>query len=98
MPRGWARARKTILSGNAVTFIAALVLYLLAVGQVRLRVLPLGLTTILDVVVVFLVTWPLVYPRQQVDHAGQTGHNGLGAVQQVARGVAPPQLRDGDRP
>ena len=27
VPRGWARARKTILSGNAVSFIAALVLY-----------------------------------------------------------------------
>jgi len=61
VPRGWARARKTILSGNAVTFLAAAVLYVLAVGQVKGFAFTLGLTTILDVLVVFLVTWPLVY-------------------------------------
>ena len=61
VPRGWARARKTILSGNAVSFLAAAVLYFLAVGQVKGFAFTLGLTTILDVVVVFLVTWPLVY-------------------------------------
>ena len=61
VPRGWARARKTIISGNAVTFLAAVVLYVLAVGQVKGFAFTLGLTTILDVVVVFLVTWPLVY-------------------------------------
>ena len=61
VPRGWARARKTILSGNAVTFLAAAVLYVLAVGQVKGFAFTLGLTTILDVVVVFLVTWPIVY-------------------------------------
>ena len=36
-------------------------LYFLAVGQVKGFAFTLGLTTILDVVVVFLVTWPLVY-------------------------------------
>ena len=35
VPRGWARARKTIVSGNAVTFLAAAVLYALAIGQVQ---------------------------------------------------------------
>ena len=60
VPRGWARAGRTILSGNAVSFIAAAVLYVLAVGQVRGFAFTLGLTTILDVIVVFLVTWPLV--------------------------------------
>ena len=35
VPRGWASARKTIVSGNAVTFLAAAVLYFLAVGQVK---------------------------------------------------------------
>ena len=35
VPRGWARARKTILSGNAVSFLAAAVLYVLAIGQVK---------------------------------------------------------------
>ena len=85
VPRGWARARKTILSGNAVSFLAALVLYLLAVGQVKGFAFTLGLTTILDVVVVFLVTWPLVYMASKSTLLAKPALNGLGAVQQIAR-------------
>ncbi len=85
VPRGWARARRTILSGNAVSFIAAAVLYVLAIGQVRGFAFTLGLTTILDVVVVFLVTWPLVYMASKSRFWSKPGINGLGAVQQVAR-------------
>ena len=73
VPRGWVRARKTIVSGNAVTFLAAAVLYVLAIGQVKGFAFTLGLTTILDIVVVFLVTWPLVYLASQVADAGQAG-------------------------
>ncbi|ADT99774.1 protein translocase subunit SecD [Mycolicibacterium gilvum] len=85
VPRGWARARKTILSGNAVTFLAAAVLYFLAVGQVKGFAFTLGLTTILDVVVVFLVTWPLVYLASKSPLWAKPSLNGLGAVQQIAR-------------
>ncbi|GAB2649673.1 protein translocase subunit SecD [Prescottella soli] len=85
VPRGWARARRTILSGNAVSFIAAAVLYVLAIGQVRGFAFTLGLTTILDVVVVFLVTWPLVYLASKSRFWSKPSVNGLGAVQQVAR-------------
>ncbi|MGW6379122.1 protein translocase subunit SecD [Rhodococcus sp. NPDC055112] len=85
VPRGWARARRTILSGNAVSFIAAAVLYVLAVGQVRGFAFTLGLTTILDVVVVFLVTHPLVHLASKSDFWSKPSINGLGAVQQVAR-------------
>ncbi|MCV7104893.1 protein translocase subunit SecD, partial [Mycolicibacterium chitae] len=85
VPRGWARARKTILSGNAVSFIAAAVLYFLAVGQVKGFAFTLGLTTILDVVVVFLVTWPLVYLASKSATMAKPAFNGLGAVQQIAR-------------
>lgn len=85
VPRGWARARKTILSGNAVTFLAAAVLYFLAVGQVKGFAFTLGLTTILDVVVVFLVTWPLVYLASKSATMAKPAFNGLGAVQQIAR-------------
>jgi preprotein translocase subunit SecD len=85
VPRGWARARKTILSGNAVTFLAAAVLYFLAVGQVKGFAFTLGLTTILDVVVVFLVTWPLVYLASKSTTLAKPAFNGLGAVQQIAR-------------
>ncbi|WP_018600388.1 protein translocase subunit SecD [Mycobacterium sp. 155] len=85
VPRGWARARKTIVSGNAVTFLAALVLYVLAIGQVKGFAFTLGLTTLLDLVVVFLVTWPLVYLASKSPTMANPALNGLGAVQQIAR-------------
>ena len=98
VPRGWARARKTILSGNAVTFLAAAVLYVLAIGQVKGFAFTLGLTTILDVVVVFLVTWPLVYLASKSTTLSKPAFNGLGAVQQIARErrVCRASRRDGD--
>lgn len=58
--RAWERARRTILASDAVNFIAAVVLYLLAVGGVRGFAFTLGLTTIIDVVVVFLFTHPMI--------------------------------------
>jgi preprotein translocase subunit SecD len=85
IPRGWRRARKTILSGNAVTFLAAAVLYVLAIGQVKGFAFTLGLTTALDTVVVFLVTWPLVYLAGNSKTLAKPAYNGLGAVQQIAR-------------
>ena len=85
VPRGWARARKTILSGNAVSFLAAAVLYFLAVGQVKGFAFTLGLTTILDVLVVFTVTWPLVYLASKSSTMSKPALNGLGAVQRIAR-------------
>jgi preprotein translocase subunit SecD len=85
VPRGWVRARKTIVSGNAVTFLAAAVLYFLAIGQVKGFAFTLGLTTILDLVVVFLVTWPLVYLASKSPTLAKPAYNGLGAIQQVAR-------------
>lgn len=58
--RGWERARRTILASDAVNFIAAVVLYVLAVGGVRGFAFTLGLTTLIDVVVVFLFTHPMM--------------------------------------
>jgi len=57
---GWARARRTILASDTVSFLAALVLYILAIGSVRGFAFTLGLTTIIDIVVVFLFTKPIV--------------------------------------
>jgi preprotein translocase subunit SecD len=85
VPRGWVRARKTILSGNAVSFLAAAVLYFLAIGQVKGFAFTLGLTTILDTVVVFLVTWPLVFLASKSTWLAKPAFNGLGAIQQIAR-------------
>ena len=60
VPRAWVRARRTILSADAVSFLAAAVLYILAIGQVKGFAFTLGLSTIIDLVVVFMFTHPLV--------------------------------------
>jgi preprotein translocase subunit SecD len=56
----WVRARRTILASDAVSLLAAVVLYFLAVGGVRGFAFTLGLTTVIDVLVVFLFTHPLM--------------------------------------
>ncbi|GAA2314411.1 protein translocase subunit SecD [Nonomuraea roseoviolacea subsp. roseoviolacea] len=56
----WVRARRTILIADAVMFIAAVVLYALAVGGVAGFAFAMGLTTLIDIVVVFLFTKPFI--------------------------------------
>jgi preprotein translocase subunit SecD len=58
--RGWQRARRTILVSDTVSFIAAAVLYKFAVSDVQNFAFTLGLTTLVDVVVVFLFTKPMI--------------------------------------
>ncbi|GLY90478.1 protein translocase subunit SecD [Actinoallomurus iriomotensis] len=58
--RGWHRARRTIIVADAVSFIAALLLYWFAIGGVKGFAFTLGLTTLIDVAVVFFFTKPLV--------------------------------------
>ncbi len=57
---GWSRARRTILASDAVNLLAAVVLYTLAVGGVRGFAFTLGLTTVIDVIVVMMFTHPMV--------------------------------------
>lgn len=57
---GWTRARHTILAADFVSLLAAAILYFISVGNVRGFAFVLGLTTIIDVVVAFLFTRPLV--------------------------------------
>ena len=57
---GWTRARRTILVADFVSLIAAALLYFFAVGGVRGFAFTLGLTTLVDLVVVFVFTKPLV--------------------------------------
>ncbi len=56
----WVRARRTILIADAVMFIAAVVLYVLAVGGVAGFAFAMGLTTLIDIVVVFMFTKPFI--------------------------------------
>ncbi|WP_405660546.1 protein translocase subunit SecD [Streptomyces sp. NBC_01166] len=58
--RAWPRARRTILVSDFVSFLAAAVLFLVTVGKVQGFAFTLGLTTLLDVVVVFLFTKPVM--------------------------------------
>lgn len=58
--RGWERAKRTIVTGNMVTLIGSVVIYFLAVGEVKGFAFTLGLTTVFDLVVTFLVTAPLM--------------------------------------
>ena len=57
---GWARARRTILVADFVSIIAAVLLYFFAVGGVRGFAFTLGLTTLVDLIVVFVFTKPIV--------------------------------------
>ena len=57
---GWKRARRTILVSDTVSFIAAVLLYYFSIGEVKGFAYTLGLTTVIDIIVVFLFTKPMV--------------------------------------
>ncbi len=57
---GWVRSRKTILAADSVSLLSAVVLYVLAIGAVKGFAFTLGLTTLIDLVVVFFFTKPLM--------------------------------------
>jgi preprotein translocase subunit SecD len=58
--RGWLRARRTILVSDTVSFLAAALLWYFAIGDVKGFAFTLGLTTVIDVIVVFLFTKPMI--------------------------------------
>ena len=57
---GWLRSRKTILVADSVSLLSAVVLFALAIGSVRGFAFTLGLTTIIDIAIVFWFTKPLM--------------------------------------
>jgi preprotein translocase subunit SecD len=57
---GWSRARRTIIAADFVSFLAAAVLYTVSIGTVKGFAFTLGLTTLLDIVVVFMFTKPVM--------------------------------------
>lgn len=57
---GWSKARNTLLAADFVSFLAAAILYVISIGNVRGFAFTLGLTTVIDVVVAFLFTRPIV--------------------------------------
>ena len=74
---GWAKARGTIVISDAVSLLSAAVLFILAVGAVKGFAFTLGLTTILDLCVVFFFTKPLVELLGRTKFFGQ-GHKWSG--------------------
>jgi preprotein translocase subunit SecD len=74
---GWTRARRTILVADFVSIIAAVLLYFFAVGGVRGFAFTLGLTTLIDLVVVFVFTKPLVAILSRVNFFS-SGHSWSG--------------------
>ncbi len=57
---GWRRARQTILIADAVSMLSAVILFILAIGSVKGFAFTLGLTTLIDVLIVFMFTKPLM--------------------------------------
>ncbi len=57
---GWKRAFRTVLASDGVNFLAAVILFILAVGNVKGFAFTLGLTTLVDVLVVALFTHPMM--------------------------------------
>ncbi len=57
---GWQRARRTVVVADLVSLISAVVLYIVSVGSVRGFAFTLGLTTIIDLIIIFFFTKPMV--------------------------------------
>ena len=70
---GWLRARRTILASDSISMLAAVVLYALSIGSVRGFAYTLGLTTLVDLVVVLLFTKPFVTLLARTEFFGN-GH------------------------
>ena len=106
---GWDRAKNTILAADAVSILAALILYIFAIGVVRGFAFALGLTTLIDILVVFAFTKPMVTLLARTKFFGE-GHrlSGLDAshlgisgrkVSEIGRGtVGRPSAGGGEAP
>jgi preprotein translocase subunit SecD len=71
---GWVRARRTILVADFVSMIAAVLLYIFSVGGVRGFAFTLGLTTIIDLIIIFWFTKPalVLVSRSKFFNSGHT--------------------------
>jgi preprotein translocase subunit SecD len=87
--RAWVRARRTIISADTVSLLAAVALYLLSIGSVRGFAFTLGLSTILDLVVVFLFTHPLVTLLMRRPFFSTGRYSGLRVRQDASTGAGP---------
>ncbi len=98
VPRAWTRARRTILSADTVSFLAAAVLYYFTAGDVRGFAFTLGLSTLLDLVVVFLFTHPLVSLLSRSRAFGSPRFTGLNSVRRAGALTTEQQADTRDEP
>jgi preprotein translocase subunit SecD len=89
-PRAWARARRTIISANAITVLAAVVLYLVSIGEVKGFAFALGLATMVDLLVVFLFRYPVMSLFAGSGAFLSPRVSGLGRVVAAARRASTP--------
>lgn len=82
---GWDRAKDTIITGNMVTLIGAVIIYFLAVGDVKGFAFTMGLTTVFDLLVTFLVTAPLMVFASRSRFWSKPAVNGMTKVFAAAR-------------
>ncbi|WP_083280020.1 protein translocase subunit SecD [Corynebacterium sp. HMSC29G08] len=88
---GWERAKETIVTGNMVTLIGAVIIYMLAVGDVKGFAFTMGLTTVFDLLVTFLITAPLLILASRNSFWSKPAVNGMSkafAVGQHNRAVS----------
>lgn len=93
VPRGWKSAGRTILTGNMVSLIGAVVLYLLASGEVRGFAFTLALSTVFDVLVAFTLMWPMVYLASTKPLFAEPWANGLGRMEALRADAADQRRR-----
>ncbi len=74
---GWERAKETIVTGNMVTLIGAVIIYMLAVGDVKGFAFTMGLTTVFDLLVTFLITAPLLILASRSSFWSKPAVNGM---------------------
>lgn len=88
---GWDRAKRTIYASKAVNMLAAVILYILAVGSVRGFAFTFGMAVIVDVLVVFLFTHPMLQILSRTKFFGE-GHPMSGMDPRLL-GVSPAAYR-----
>ncbi|HEY8471895.1 MAG TPA: SecD/SecF family protein translocase subunit [Natronosporangium sp.] len=98
VPRAWHRARRTIITANVVTLLAAVVLYLLSAGQVRGFAFALGLSTMLDLLIVFTFRHPIMTLLARTRAFLSPTISGLGRALELdrARGIRPRSTREAE--
>ena len=92
---GWVRSRKTILVADSVSLLSAVVLFALAIGSVKGFAFTLGLTTIIDIAIVFWFTKPLMSVLGRTKYFGEGRR--FSGFEADHLGVTNPPLHSGKR-